>query len=148
MRLLSLSLAFSLLPTTIAHPHPSTNDLSPRANDAPGIGVELEWRAGIIINNDPRASAAKSNKAAIEKIKGSTIKVKGQSTFTNEWKLTAEHSPDIDFSGLKTLLYEWIVLGEVVKLKQDEEVLPKIAKEITDGLVGSHFVPIRQNSSM
>ena len=107
----------------------------PRAGSDPGIGVELEWRNGIIKNPDQRAFDAKNNNEALAKLKGSTIMVEGKKTSTDEWKLTAEHGGDVDSNGLRNLVYEWIVLGEVVKLDKGSNKLPTIAEEIKNALV-------------
>lgn len=126
---------------TLALPAQSPHELEARAGSSPGIGVELEWRNGILKNPDPRAKEARYDSDAISKIKGSKINVKDVTTFTNEWKLTAEHSPDIDNNGLEHLVFEWIVLGEVVKLDKSKNVLGDIAEEIRTNLVSSGAFP-------
>jgi hypothetical protein len=122
------------LPTS-AFPALRAKPLHIRGSDDAGIGVELEWRAGVIVNPDQRAIDAKNDPAVLAKAKGSTIIVDGKKTFTDEWKLTAEHSPDIDINGLKNMVYEWIVLGEVVKLDAGSNKLPSIAEDIQSSLV-------------
>ncbi|KAF2202720.1 hypothetical protein GQ43DRAFT_301467 [Delitschia confertaspora ATCC 74209] len=106
-----------------------------RGSDDPGIGVELEWRGGVLLNPDQRANDAKKNNDVLAKVKGSKLIVKGKKTFTDQWKLTAEHSPTIDNDGLKNILYEWIILGEVVKLNKDKNQLPSIAEDIQQSLL-------------
>jgi hypothetical protein len=44
---------------------------------------------------------------------------------------------DIDNNGLKNLIMEWIILGEVVKLDRSANRLPSIAEEIRESLVRS-----------
>lgn len=108
-----------------------------RADEDPGIGVELEWEQGQIKNPNPKAVEAKDDDEILKKVKGKALIVEGRTTFTDRWKLTAEHDRLWNHVGISSLMYEWIVLGEVVKLSPGENdlILPGIGREILSSMV-------------
>jgi len=136
----SVFLSFSFLSSNAAPTYRGVTPsrILPRADSDPGIGVELECRAFLIKNKDPRAEAA-TDDATLALVKGKKLIVDGQKTFADEWMLTAEYSGTEAGTGIGSLTFEWIVDGTVVKLDSDDDTyqLPGIMTDIKSALVST-----------
>lgn len=116
--------------------------LARRADNSPGLGIELELRA--LSYKNPREETTpppggQCSPDQVKLIKGKEIKVlnsKPPKWSKGDWSLTAEHQGTEDCTGISCLVSEFIVDG--TKVKVGEKRVGHIADEITNFLVSEH----------
>lgn len=143
------AISFLFISTSLAAPTISRNDrsLERRQVGDPGIGVELEARDIVFINEGAQANAITAIRTGTLKLaeegglmknfKGSTIEAhEGHSGNPNldvgDWRATAE----LEQSTIDNFVIEVIVKGETVKLRRDSDVLGGVWDSISKSMVG------------
>lgn len=96
--------------------------LSRRADNSPGLGVELELTRLQYVNPNEELKPPPNGKCSpdeVSLIKGAPIKVlhaNSPGSSENDWLLTAEHCSRVDTTGISCVVSEFIVDGTKVKV--------------------------------